>query len=79
MKDHFFQVEEWSSLRHRKSNKDGKRPTWVSKELLIKLKHKRQMQAGTDDPRGICIPAEGCKGQQEGLLWIQQQKMRARC
>ncbi|KFP99488.1 hypothetical protein N329_04107, partial [Haliaeetus albicilla] len=42
-KDAFHRVQELSVLRCKKSGKEGKRPAWMSQDLLVKLKGKKEM------------------------------------
>jgi len=42
-KDTFHRVQELSVPRCKKSGKEGKRPAWLSQDLLIKLKGKREL------------------------------------
>lgn len=42
-KDHFLQAEEWSVLVSRNSGKNSRRLAWMNKELLTKIKHKKEM------------------------------------
>jgi len=39
---HHFQAQEWSVHTCRKSNKGYRRLAWMNKELLTKLKHKKE-------------------------------------
>ena len=41
-KDHLLQTQELSILAKRKWGKTTRRPAWMSKELLDKLKHKKE-------------------------------------
>ncbi|KAK4831507.1 hypothetical protein QYF61_018091 [Mycteria americana] len=41
-KDHLLQAQERCIPRKRKSGKNARRPAWVNKELLDKLKHKKE-------------------------------------
>jgi len=38
-----LQTQVRSILTNRKSSKDGRRPAWVYKELLIELQHKKEV------------------------------------
>ncbi|KAJ7418346.1 hypothetical protein BTVI_29644 [Pitangus sulphuratus] len=42
-KDVFQRAQELVIPRHKKSSKEGKRPVWLSRELLVKLQGKKQM------------------------------------
>ncbi|KAK4811070.1 hypothetical protein QYF61_016356 [Mycteria americana] len=42
-KDDFHRVQELLILRCKKSGKEGKRPAWMSQDLLVKLKGKKEM------------------------------------
>jgi len=42
-RDAFHRVQEFSLPRCEKSGKDGKRPAWLSRDLLVKLKGKKEM------------------------------------
>jgi len=42
-KDTFHRAQELSIPRHKKSGKEGKRPAWPSRDLLVKLKGKTEM------------------------------------
>jgi len=42
-KDTFHRVQEHSVPRCKKSGKEGKRPAWLSQDLLVKLKSKREL------------------------------------
>ncbi|KFQ90119.1 hypothetical protein N337_04750, partial [Phoenicopterus ruber ruber] len=42
-KEAFHRAQELSIPRCKKSGKEGKRPTWLRRELLVKLKGKREM------------------------------------
>ncbi|KFR07593.1 hypothetical protein N306_10821, partial [Opisthocomus hoazin] len=42
-KDAFFRAQELSVPRCKKSGKEGKRPAWLSRDLLVKLKGKREL------------------------------------
>lgn len=42
-KDIFLRVEELLIPMYEKSGKEGRRLAWFSKDLLVKLKHKKQM------------------------------------
>ena len=37
------QTDKWSILMCWKASKGGRRPAWMSKELLTKLKHKKEV------------------------------------
>jgi len=39
---HFFHAQDWCIPTSKKSSKRGKRPAWMSKELLAKLKWKKK-------------------------------------
>ncbi|KFV04324.1 hypothetical protein N340_00281, partial [Tauraco erythrolophus] len=41
-KDHLLQAQEWCIPTKRKSGRNTSRPAWMNKELLDKLKHKRE-------------------------------------
>jgi len=45
-KDVFHRVQELSIPRCKKSGKEGKRPAWLSRDLLVKLKGKKELQDG---------------------------------
>ncbi|KFQ55696.1 hypothetical protein N334_04196, partial [Pelecanus crispus] len=42
-KDAFHRAQELSVPKCKKSGKDGKRPAWLSRDLLVKLKSKREL------------------------------------
>jgi len=42
-KDAFRRAQELSVPRCNKSGKEGKRPAWLSQDLLVKLKGKREL------------------------------------
>ncbi|KFQ61370.1 hypothetical protein N334_04214, partial [Pelecanus crispus] len=42
-KDTFHRVQELSVPRCKKSGKEGKRPAWLSQDMLVKLKSKREL------------------------------------
>ncbi|KFQ75677.1 hypothetical protein N337_11763, partial [Phoenicopterus ruber ruber] len=42
-KEAFHRVQELSTPRCKKSGKEGKRPAWLSQDLLVKLKAKKEM------------------------------------
>lgn len=42
----FLRAQEFSIPTHKKSGKEGSRPAWASKDLLVKLECKKEMQAG---------------------------------
>ena len=42
-KDAFHRAQELSVPRCKKSDKEGKRPAWLSRDLLVKLKGKREL------------------------------------
>ncbi|PKU46875.1 nedd4-binding protein 2-like 2 [Limosa lapponica baueri] len=42
-KDAFLNTQELSTPRRKKSEKEGKRPTWLSRDLLVKLKGKTEI------------------------------------
>ncbi|KFQ53018.1 hypothetical protein N334_04373, partial [Pelecanus crispus] len=42
-KDTFYRAQELLVLRCKKSGKEGKRPAWLSRDLLVKLKIKREL------------------------------------
>ncbi|GAB0206830.1 hypothetical protein GRJ2_003148600 [Grus japonensis] len=42
-KHHFLRAQDWCVLKNRKSSKGGRRPAWMSKELLEKLKGKKEV------------------------------------
>ncbi|KFM05399.1 hypothetical protein AS27_15836, partial [Aptenodytes forsteri] len=42
-KDTFHRAQELLIPRHKKSGKEGKRPAWLSRDLLVKLKGKKEM------------------------------------
>jgi len=52
-------VEELSVPRCKKSGKEGKRPAWLSQELLVKLKDKEEMHKQWKQGQ---IPWEVCRG-----------------
>ncbi|KFW65086.1 hypothetical protein AS28_14346, partial [Pygoscelis adeliae] len=41
-KDHLLQTQEQSTPMSRKSGKNARRPAWMNKELLAKLKHRKE-------------------------------------
>ncbi|KFM05090.1 hypothetical protein AS27_03707, partial [Aptenodytes forsteri] len=45
-KDHLLQAQERCSPTKRKSGKNTRRPAWMNKELLDKLKHKKEAYRG---------------------------------
>ena len=45
-KDHLLQVHEQCILTKRKSGKNARRPAWINKELLDKLKHRKETYRG---------------------------------
>ncbi|KFW09032.1 hypothetical protein N327_00801, partial [Fulmarus glacialis] len=45
-KDHLLQAQEQCIPTKRKSGKNARRPTWMNKELLDKLKHKNKAYRG---------------------------------
>ena len=45
-KDHLLQTQEQCIPTKRKSGKNAKRPAWMNKELLDKLKHKQKVCRG---------------------------------
>ncbi|KAK4831043.1 LOW QUALITY PROTEIN: hypothetical protein QYF61_014975 [Mycteria americana] len=45
-KDHLFQAQELSMPTSGKSGKNSRRPAWMNKELLAKLKHKKEAYGG---------------------------------
>lgn len=47
-KDHRLQAQEKSIPASRKLGKNARRPAWVNKELLAKLKHKKEARAGNE-------------------------------
>jgi len=42
-KNAFHRAQELSVLRCKKSGKQGKRPAWLSQDLLVKLKDKKEI------------------------------------
>lgn len=40
-RNHLLQAKEWSILKSRKSSKGIRRPTWMNKELLTKIKRRK--------------------------------------
>ena len=42
-KHHFFQAQDWCIPRSKKSGKGGRRPIWISKELMENLKWKKNL------------------------------------
>jgi len=42
-KHHFLHSQDWCIPMNKKSSKGGRRPAWISKELLAKLKWKRKV------------------------------------
>ncbi|GAB0209397.1 mitochondrial enolase superfamily member 1 [Grus japonensis] len=42
-KHHFLQAQDWCILKSKKSSKGSRRPAWMSKELLEKLKGKKEV------------------------------------
>ncbi|KFQ63342.1 hypothetical protein N334_13791, partial [Pelecanus crispus] len=42
-KDTFHRAQELSVPKCKKSGKEGKRPTWLSRDVLVKLKNKREL------------------------------------
>ena len=42
-KNHLFQAQEQSVPKSRKSRKNARRPAWMNKEFLAKLKHKKEV------------------------------------
>ena len=60
-KDAFHRAQELSIPRCKKSGKDSKRPAWMSRDLLVKLKGKKEMhrqwkqgQVSWEEYRGCC-------------------------
>ena len=45
-KDYLLQAQESSIPMNKKSGKNAKRPAWMNKELLAKLKHKKEAYRG---------------------------------
>ena len=45
-KDHLLHAQEGCIPTKRKSDKNARRPTWMNKELLDKLKHKKEAYRG---------------------------------
>jgi len=43
-KDTFLKAQELSIIQHRKSSAGGKKPAWLSKDLLVKLREKKYRQ-----------------------------------
>ena len=43
LKQHFFQAQDWCISKSKKLGKGGKRPKWMSKELMDKLKGKKKV------------------------------------
>lgn len=41
---HFFQAQDWCIPKGEKSGKSGRRPAWMSKDLMKKLKGKKKVQ-----------------------------------
>lgn len=41
--NHFFQAQDGCIPKSKKSNRGGRRPTWMSKELMKKLKIKKKV------------------------------------
>jgi len=46
LKDHLLQAQQRCSPRKRESVKIARRPAWMNKELLDKLKHKNEAYGG---------------------------------
>ncbi|GAB0203910.1 high affinity cAMP-specific and IBMX-insensitive 3',5'-cyclic phosphodiesterase 8B [Grus japonensis] len=46
-KDHLLQAQERCTPAKRKSGKNTRRPAWMNKELLDKLKHRKEARAGS--------------------------------
>ena len=42
MKHHFLKAQDWCIPNSKKLGKGGRRPTWISKELMEKLKWKKK-------------------------------------
>lgn len=40
-KQQFFQAQDWCILKRRKQGKGGRRPVWLSKELMYEIKGKK--------------------------------------
>lgn len=61
-RDHLLQAQEDCTLRTRKTSKVGRRLAWIKKELLTRLRHKKEAiqeeEAGTGDQEQIqrCYP-----------------------
>ena len=45
-KDHLLQAQVWCIPTKRKPDKNARRPAWMNKELLDKLKHKKEAAEG---------------------------------
>jgi len=45
-KDHFLQTQDQCVPRKRKSGRNARRPAWMNKELLDKLKHRKEAYRG---------------------------------
>lgn len=45
-KDKLLQAQEWCIPKKRKSGKNTRRPVWMNKELLFKLKPKKEVCGG---------------------------------
>jgi len=43
-RDNLLKAQNLSIVMFRKSSKRGRRPAWISKELLTELKHKKEVQ-----------------------------------
>ena len=43
LKHHFFQAQDWCTAKSKELGKVGRRPTWMSKELMDKARRKYEM------------------------------------
>lgn len=44
--NNLLQAQEWCIPKQRKSGKNSRRPVWMNRELLFKLKHKKEVCGG---------------------------------
>lgn len=73
-KDHLLKGQEWSILLYRRLSKQCMKPTWMYRELLTELKHKKKTCNSRKQEQSVkeqCRTTQACRdGLKKAKVWL---------